>query len=146
MYPKASIHYFPCRLLDNLFLFCLSRNQNPKEFQHFRRWKAFISSKEVTLLCWSCNEVVRITMAVAQSAVQLWKCEPGGNYPSAGLLCVGTHQSPGGKNRPEILKFQDGEHGIRLESTFKFCPLHYCETYPALLSSSPSSSSPYPPP
>ena len=76
-YPKASIHYFPCRLLDNLFLSCLSRNQNPKEFQHCRRWKAFISGKEVTLLCWSCNEVVRITMAVAQSAVQLWKCEPG---------------------------------------------------------------------
>ena len=70
----------------------------------------------------------------------------GGNYPSAGLLCVGTHQSPGGKNRPEILKFQDGEHGIRLKSTFNFCPLHYCETYPARLSSSPSSSSPYPPP
>ena len=58
------------------------------------RWKAFISRKEVTLLCWSCNEVVRITMAVAQSAVQLWKCESGVEIIQVLVYSVWVHTSP----------------------------------------------------
>ena len=37
---------------------------------------------------------------------------------SAALCGASTHQSPGGKNRPEILKFQDGEDE-RLKKSFK---------------------------
>ena len=33
------------------------------------------------------------------------------------VYCASTHQSPGGKNRPEILKFQDGEDEIGLKKS-----------------------------
>ena len=75
----------------------------------------------------SCNQVVWITgsrlicSAIgAQSAheVQSWyKCAP--QIFQVQLYCASTHQSPGGKNRPEILKFQDGEDEIRLKKSFK---------------------------
>ena len=116
----------------------------------------FISSTEnaLVVVVWrgGCNHVAQIKgsrlLCGAVGGRIKW-CQPTTSVQvfQVQLYCGSTHQSPGGKNRPEILKFQDGEYE-RLKRRVSGCvrAQKVRKAYPALLSSSPSSSSPYPPP
>ena len=86
-----------------MFEHCREPSKFPTSFNFHQKEEHLVISPTKRLVMGEfCNKV-----AICNNLECNWGMHVSGKLSKC--YCASTHQSPGGKNRPEILKFQDGE-------------------------------------